>query len=61
MPWTLENVDKKHKGLTKKQKQTWVSTANSVLKACLADGGEESACSAKAIRIANSAVNKMKG
>lgn len=45
MPWTIDDVDRHKKGLSKKQKERWVAIANSVLSS---DGDE-----GKAIRIAN--------
>ncbi len=55
MPWTVADVDKHKKGLTDKQKKKWVKIANAVLKTCLAENGDD--CEAKAIRIANDAVD----
>ncbi len=54
MPWTVKDVDEHKKGLTEAEKKKWVSIANSVRKTCIADGGSEKTCDAKAIRIANS-------
>lgn len=53
MPWSSGDVEKHKKGLSDKQKERWVATANSVLKDCMAKGGSESECAGKAIRIAN--------
>ena len=53
MPWKTSDVEGHIKGLTDTQKSAWVSIANSVLKSCVADGGKQSACEGKAIRIAN--------
>lgn len=60
MPWTVDDVDRHNKGLTKKQKKVWVDVANSALKRCLEKGGSEDRCEASAIRQANSVVKKMK-
>lgn len=51
MPWKIEDVESKIKGLTPSEKKTWVRVANSVLKSCKAKG--EVDCDAKAIRTAN--------
>jgi len=56
MPWTVEDVDSKKKGLSAKQKRQWVAIANSVLEKCKADGGSEETCAASAIRQANGSV-----
>jgi len=53
MPWTVKDVDRHMKGLTDKQKRRWVNIANSVRKKCLADGGSEKECDAKAVKYAN--------
>ncbi len=53
MPWDAEDADRHIKGLTDKQKQAWAAIANSVRKTCLAAGGSEKTCDARAIRIAN--------
>jgi len=45
MPWTVEDVDRFKKGLTKTQKKRWVKIANAVLRRTGDDG--------QAIRIAN--------
>ena len=58
MPWTVEDVEGHKKGLTDKQKGTWVKIANSALEDCLGDGGEQDACEGRAIRIANAALNE---
>jgi len=58
MPWTSGQVDKFKKGLTDTQKEKWVSIANEVLKKCIAEGGDEIACEANAVKIANSKVGK---
>jgi len=56
MPWTLTDVERHKKGLSDKDKRQWVATANSALKACLADDGDTKECEGRAIRIANAAV-----
>lgn len=53
MPWSIKDVDRHKKGLSKKQKEKWVKVANSVLASCLKEGGKQKDCEAKAIRIAN--------
>ena len=60
MPWTVKDVDKFKKGLTDKQKNRWVSIANSALKECTAQGGDNLECEVSAIRIANSRVGSHK-
>lgn len=50
MPWTISDVDRHNKGLSKSQKKKWVKTANAIL----AKDGDEG----KAIRIANSRVQE---
>lgn len=60
MPWTVSDVDRHKKGLTKAQKKKWVKIANAALATCLADDGEQSDCEGKAIRIANAGVGKPK-
>jgi len=52
MPWTVNDVDKHRKGLTKAQKKKWVRIANGSLKTCLAENGKD--CEGLAVRIANS-------
>lgn len=54
MPWSTSDVDGFRNGLSKKQKQRWVGVANSFLKSCVAKGGSEKECAAKAVRTANS-------
>lgn len=56
MPWTKSDVDRFNKGLSDKQKSQWVAVANSALKKCQDDGGDN--CDASAIRQANAAVKK---
>ncbi|MGD8499535.1 MAG: hypothetical protein PVJ86_02745, partial [Phycisphaerales bacterium] len=58
MPWTAKDVDRHKKGLSDEQKETWVKIANSALKRCQDEGGED--CEASAIRQANSVVGKQK-
>lgn len=53
MPWTIADVARHKLGLTPKQKRQWVEVANSVLARCLADGGEQTVCEARAVRQAN--------
>ena len=57
MPWSVDDVEKHNKGLSDKKKRQWVHIANSVLKKCMADGGTEKSCAAKAIQEANGVVN----
>lgn len=56
MPWIIKDVEKHKKGLSLEQKKKWIAVANKVLRDCLADGKSEVECDAKAIRIANAAV-----
>jgi hypothetical protein len=56
MPWTVADVDAHKKGLSAKQQRQWVHVANDVLARCQAAG--EEGCDGKAIRMANSAVDK---
>ncbi len=56
MPFSIEDVDKHHKGLGKNQKSKWVKIANGRLKTCRAENGKD--CDGSAIRIANSAFEK---
>jgi len=60
MPWTIANVEKHKKGLTKKQKGVWVEVANNHLAKCLEAGDSDEVCSGQAIRIANTAAAKVK-
>ena len=53
MPWTIQDVEKHKKGLTKPQKEKWVVVANSVRKSCMAKGESEKVCDVKAIKAAN--------
>lgn len=56
MPWTAADAGKHHKGLSAAQKKKWAATANAVLSECKESGGSD--CEGKAIRVANSVVNK---
>ena len=58
MPWTIEDVDKHKKGLSDKEKEQWVTVANSVLDKCLKDGGTDAVCAVDAIKQANGATEK---
>ena len=58
MPWKIADVASHMKGLTPKQEERWVSIANSARAQCIKDGGKESECDGKAIRIANSAMKE---
>jgi len=57
MPWSWEDAKKHKKGLNKEQAKKWAKIANSVRKQCLSDGGKESTCDKKAIKVANSKVS----
>jgi len=58
MPWTPAQATAHTKAANTPQKQRqWASTANSVLRTCLAAGGTQKQCEGKAIRIANAAVS----
>jgi hypothetical protein len=57
MPWTTDDVERFHHGLSDEKKKRWVAVANSILFKCLADGGSEESCAASAIRQANGVVN----
>src|SRR3990172_11305686 len=61
MAWDKKSAKTNKKGMKDKEASIWVTVANETLSKCLADGGEQSTCEGKSIRIANSAVNKMKG
>ena len=58
MPFSVRDVPKYNKGLTRSQKRKWVSIANNTRKACLSDGGDASECDIKAIKIANGVLAK---
>ena len=60
MPWKPEDAERHKKGLSEKQKRAWAEIANSALKSCLASGEKESVCEARAIRIANAMVKRVK-
>jgi len=64
MPWTAADAKEHKEGLTEKQAKQWARIANSVLKRCLAKGGDEETCATSAIKQANGAVmnaNESKG
>lgn len=56
MPWSVSDVEKHKKGLSKTQKEKWVRIANSVLKECQSTRNDGKECEAQAIRTANSKV-----
>lgn len=59
MPWTSKDVEKHNKAIkTDKFKKMWVTIANSSLSDCLKNGGKQSECEGKAIRIANAMTKK---
>jgi hypothetical protein len=60
MPWTVDDVDKYNKGLSRKSARKWVAIANSSLKTCIAKGGTDETCAPKAIQIANGVVKRDK-
>src|SRR3990167_10185062 len=60
MPWSIRDVDKHKKGMTRKQKKQWVAVANSALKSCMDDGGSEEDCAASAIKQANGVAGESK-
>lgn len=53
MPWKVTDVEGFNKGLSASDKRRWVEVANSALQSCLDDGGEQSDCETRAIRMAN--------
>lgn len=55
MPWTIDDVDKHKKGLSKAQKKKWVAIANATLESCQSEGKKN--CDVMAIRTANSQVS----
>ncbi len=60
MPWTPEDSSKHSKNAnTPKLKKQWSAVANSVRDKCMADGGNDKECSAKAIMQANGVISKM--
>ncbi|HEX6827161.1 MAG TPA: hypothetical protein VF077_12660 [Nitrospiraceae bacterium] len=56
MPYTARDADRHKKGLSAKQKRQWAAVANSVLAACIKDGGTDASCAGKAIQQANGVV-----
>jgi hypothetical protein len=58
VPWTVSDVDKHKKGLTRRQKRLWVNVANSALARCEKEVGTD--CEAKAIRQASAVVDSRK-
>jgi len=60
MPWTKDDVDRHKKGLTDKQKETWVKVANAALKRCLGEDRSQDDCEGSAIRQANKVTGSMK-
>ncbi len=58
MPWVPSDAEKHKTDATKAEAKVWAKTANSALASCMSSGGTDKACSGKAIRIANSVVNK---
>mgnify|MGYP006280679595 CR=1 FL=1 len=54
MPWTVGDVDRFKQGLSDAQKRRWVRIANSALRKCQSEGGQN--CEARAIRQANGTV-----
>jgi len=61
MPWNVSMVSRHTKlAKTNSEKRQWVKVANGARDACLKEGGTEEYCDAKAIRIANAHIRKMK-
>ena len=61
MPWTTKDVSGFTKAAkTAKDRRQWVAVANGELKTCLADGGSQEDCEARAIRIANGVLKEDK-
>lgn len=58
MTWHASDADRHRKDLTEDQKKKWASTANAVFTQCMASGGNKAQCEGKAVRIANSKINK---
>jgi Putative phage serine protease XkdF len=56
MPWVAADADRHKKGLSAKQKRQWAHVANSALERCQAESGTD--CEGRAVRQANSAVDK---
>lgn len=60
MPWTPEDSNKHtSKADTPKKMRQWSDIANSVRDRCMANGGDEKECSAKAIQQANGVIAKL--
>ena len=53
MPWTIDDANDHIQGLTQTEKKQWVKLANKVRAQCLDQGGDESTCDARAIKVAN--------
>ena len=60
MPWTAKDAKRFKKGLSPEQAKKWAKIANSVLRQCLSDGGSNKTCEARAIKIANAKVGKVR-
>lgn len=61
MPWRTAKEARSHKSdLTPAEAKTWAKIANSAYEHCISGGGDDAKCAPKAIRIANSAVNKQR-
>lgn len=58
MPWTIENVERFNQQLSPRQKRIWLRVANSQLRSCLARGGSEEECEARAIQSANAVAGR---
>ena len=60
MPWKSEDaMSHTDKADTAKKQKQWSEIANSVRDICMADGGDEKECSAKAIQQANGVIAKL--
>ncbi len=60
MPWTPEDSTKHSKKAdTPNKRKRWAAVANSVLESCLADGGDQKICEAKAITQASGVIAKL--
>jgi hypothetical protein len=57
MPWQVSDVESHKKGLSDSSKKQWVNIANSMLKKCMEEGGDEETCAISAIKGANGSVN----
>ena len=55
-PWKPSDAKKHKKGLSNKEARQWSRVANSALKKCLEDGGDQDKCEVSAIKQANSVV-----